>query len=350
MKKIILVLFVLVWPVQSLWAQAPAAKVLVNTIIEQPSAEHTAMQGVLYFDKVSGLSTEVDGLVKRINFSKGDVVKAGDILVGLNTEFIDKDIHVKRTEIQGLDIRIEHCKKNLNRYEKLFDQDAASETDYEDLSYSHRQLVKERAALKVSLAKIMLKKEKSIIRAPFDGIILEKDVDLGAWISHGNAFCKIGSTHDLFVNVPVNEKLLKFIVPGNSMDIVINAYEKRILGRIQGILPQADKKTKSVSLKVRLPEQKMTVANMSATAYVPTSMERLLKRVPRDALVSMGQKNHIYTIMDNKAKRLPINILFFKGEYAYSDSPDLFPGMVVVVDGNQRLSNNQAVSITGEHL
>ena len=350
MKKIILVLFLCVLAVQGLCAQVPAAKVLVNTIIEQPSAEYTAMQGVLYFDKVSGLSTELDGLVKHIDFSKGDTVKAGDVLVGLNTEFIDKDIHLKKTEIQGLDIRIEHCKKNLNRYEKLFDQDAASETDYEDLSYSHRELVKERAALKVSLAKIMLKKEKSVIRAPFDGIILEKNVDLGAWISHGSAFCKIGSIHDLFVNVPVNEKLLKFIVPGNPMDIVINAYEKKVLGKIEGILPQADEKTKYVSLKVHLPEQKMTVANMSATAYVPTSMERFLKQVPRDALVSVGKKNHIYTITENKAKRLPLDILFLKGEYAYSDSPDLFSGMVVVVDGNQRLSNDQDVIIMGEHL
>jgi len=349
--KIMRILLPLILMAETLMAGPPPVKVLVAEITEQNSAEQVAMQGVLYFDKVSGVSTEVDGLVRNINFSKGDTVKAGDVLVKLNTDFIEKDIEFKKTEIQCVDIRIEHTKKDLNRYEKLFSQDAASETEYENLFYSYRDLIKKRESLQVSLNKIKLKKIKSIIRAPFDGIILEKGVDLGAWISHGTVFCKIGSNRDLFVNVPINEKLLRFVEKGSPMDIIINAYDKKVQGRVEGILPMADEKTKSVSLKVRLPiMQNTAVENMSATAYIPTSEKKKVKLVPRDALVKMDGKDFIYTIIDHKAKILPLDVLFFKKDYAYSDSSELFPGMVVIVHGNQRLMENQAVSILGDHL
>lgn len=350
MKTIIQILFLLILTAETLWAGMPPARILVSTITVQQSAQRAAMQGVLYFDKESGVSTEVDGLVNRITFSKGDTVKAGDVLVQLNTDFIDKDIKLKNTEIQCLDIKIEHREKNLNRYEKLFRQDAASETEYEDLSYSYKALIKEREALMVNLAKLRLKKSKSVLHAPFDGIVLEKSVDLGAWISHGTIFCKIGSTRDLFVNVPINEKLLKFVKTGTPMEIIINAYDRKVTGSVEGILPLADEKTKSVSLKVRLPDQPMTVTNMSATAFVPTSMEKSVKRVPRDALVNMDGKNFVYTVIGNKARRLPLDVLFFKGDHAYSDSADLFSGMVVVVDGNQRLREDQPVTIVGDRL
>ena len=332
------------------FAEVPPARILVSTIIEQQSSQLADMQGILYFDKVSGLSTEVDGLVKTIYFSKGDTVKAGDILIRLNTDFIDKDIRLKKEEIHCIDIKIEHTEKNLKRYENLFNQDAASETDYENLSYSHRELIKKRDALNVSLEKIRLKKNKSILRAPFDGIILEKTVDLGAWVSHGMIFCKIGSTRDLFVNVPINENLLKFIKIGSPMEVTINAYDRKVTGRVEGILPLADKKTKSVSLKVRIPDQSMTVANMSATACVPTSVGKSMKLVPRDALVSIDGKNFIYTVIENRARRLPLDVLFYKGDHACSDTPDVLPGMVVVIDGNQRLKDNQQVTIVGDRL
>ena len=333
----------------ALAGQAPA-RVLIQRLEEQDKAQYAPMQGILYFDTVCNASTEVGGLVNQVYFSNGATVKKADVLVRLNTDFIDQDIRLKQTQIQRLDLCIEHAKKDLERYVKLLDQEAASETDYEHLSYAHKELVKERDALKVNLGKIKLKKSKSVIRAPFDGIILEKNVDRGNWIQPGKSLCKIGSTHDLFVNVPVNESLLKFLGPGTPLRVVLHAFDREVTGHMEGILPLACKKTKNVSLKIRIPAQVSVVENMSATVYIPTSPRKKLRKIPRDAIISRKGKSFVYTVIDDKAKSLPLEVLFFKGAYAYSATAGLTPGMTVIVDGNQRLMENQPVNILGGHL
>lgn len=326
------------------------ARVLIEKLVEQDKTQFTPMQGILYFDTVCNASTEVDGLVSEVHFSNGATVKRGDILVRLNTDFTDQDIRLKQTQIQRLDLRIEHAKKDLERYAKLLDQEAASETDFEHLSYAHKELVKERDSLKVNLGKIRLKKKKSVIRAPFDGIILEKDVDRGNWIQPGKSLCKIGSTGDLFVNVPVNESLLKFLEPGTPIRVVLHAFDHEVTGHMEGILPRACEKTKNVSLKIRIPAQTVVAENMSATAYIPTSQRKKLKRIPRDAIIRRQGKSFVYTVIDDKAKSLPLNILFFNGAYAYTDTAGLTAGMIVIIDGNQRLMENQPVNVLGGHL
>jgi RND family efflux transporter MFP subunit len=348
--KYILVLFPLIFLAEPALAGQGPAKVLVHRLTKQVSTELAPMQGVLYFDKVSNPSTEVDGLVSHVYFSNGDTVKSGDVLVRLNTDFIDQDIRLKQTEIQRLNIRIEHARKDLERYVKLFDQEAASETAFENLSYAHKELIKEREALIVNLDKIRLKRDKSTIRAPFDGIILEKNVDKGNWTHSGISLCRIGSTGDLFVNVPVNETLLKFARHGTPVRVILHAFDREVTGKMEGVLPLADEKTKNVSLKIRVPDQEVAVENMSATVYIPTSVEKELTQIPRDAILSRGGKLILYTVVGHKAKSLPLEVLFYKGAYAYSNSACLAAGMTVIVDGNQRLIENQPVHILGDRL
>ena len=61
-------------------------------------------------------------------------------------------------------------------------------------------------------------------------------------------------------------------------------------------------------------------------------------------------KSIVYTVVNDKAKSIPLEILFFKGAYAYTDTPGLTSGMTVIVDGNQRLIDNQPVNNLGGHL
>lgn len=330
-------------------AQQPPARVKITHVTEQNMQKKTELIGVLYFDKISGVSTEVDGLVKSIAFREGDKVKKGDVLVRLNTDFLKKDLALEKTNLQRLDIRIEQKNKNLKRFEKLFEKEAASEVDYEDLFFSYQELIKEKKGLQIKIDRINLEIAKSVIKAPFDGLIMKKYVDLGNWIQKGDPICQIGSTDDLFIQLPVAEKLLKFVQTGDSIDLVINASDKQMVGKIEGIRPIADEKTKNIFLKIRLPFIDPAVENMSATVFMPISEKQRLKMVPRDALVKFQGKNSVYTIQDNQAKIVPLNIVTMSGAYIGVDNSQIQPGMPVVVDGNERLRPDQPVVVVGEN-
>jgi len=99
----------------------------------------------------------VSGLITGLKFGEGSHVKQNDPLVELNNDLIQKDKDIKRKQIAQA--------ANLN---------------------------------------------KGIVRAPFDGIILEKLKETGEWLIPGSAVCRIASTNDLVVSVAVPESLIRY--------------------------------------------------------------------------------------------------------------------------------------------
>lgn len=323
----------------------PPAKVVVAQIQEKMVVENTPIVGVLYFDRVSSLSTEVAGLVRSVHFREGDRVKRGGVLLTLNTDFIDKDIELVETKIEQVGVQIEKTDKDLTRFKRLYRQQAIPEREYDDVGFKRRDLVKQRDALKKQLEIARLKKAKGVIRAPFNGVILAKKAEVGNWIAPGHELCRIGSSNDVFVKVPVAEELLVYSNKGDVVDVTVNAFDKKLKGTIAGIMPVADPRTKNVMLKIRLPRMEMAVENLSATVFVPVSGRKRLKLIPRDALVTLQGKDIVYTVNDNKAVPVPIHIVSFLGEFAGIKASEIPDGAMVVVDGNERLRPEQPVEI-----
>jgi membrane fusion protein (multidrug efflux system) len=323
----------------------PPAKVVVAPIKEKTVVENTPIVGVLYFDRVSSLSTEVAGLVKSVHFLEGDRVKRGAVLLTLSTDFIDKDIELVQTKIEQITVLIEKTDKDLTRFKSLYHQQAIPERDYDDVGFKRRDLIKQRDASKIQLEIARLKKAKSVIRAPFNGVVLAKKAEVGNWIAPGDELSRIGSSEDVFVKVPVAEELLVYSNKGHVVDVTVNAFDKKLKGKIAGIMPVADPRTKNVMLKIRLPRMETAVENLSATVFVPVSGRKRLKLVPRDALVTLQGKDIVFTVNDNKAVPVQIHIVSFVGEYAGIKTSDVPDGTMVVVDGNERLRPEQPVEI-----
>lgn len=338
-----MLMFVAVAVAEEKPAGQPPAKVVMAQVHEQMVAENTPIVGALSFDKVSNLSSEVSGQVRTVRFREGDRVKKEDILILLDTDFIDRDIRLAEIRIEQINVQFEKVEKDLNRYKTLFQQEAASEKDYDDLEFTRRDLIQQRHMLKRQLDIQQLKKEKSVIRAPFDGIVLQKHAEVGDWVSPGVQICSIGSLHDLLVKVPIGEDLLGYSKKGTLVDVTLHALNKTVSGIVVGIVPIADPKTKNIMLKIQLPQLDIAVENMSATVQVPVSAEKQLKMIPRDALVKFQGKDFVYTVKDGKAVIVPVHIVSFVGQFVGVDSPDVADGMSVVVDGNQRLRPDQPV-------
>jgi RND family efflux transporter MFP subunit len=242
-------------------------------------------------------------------------------------------------------VRLAKAQKDLVRYKTLFSQEAVSETEYDNILLSKEELVKQRVILDKQLALSRLKWAKSVIRSPFDGLVLEKTVEKGDWVSQGSKLCAIGSMNDLFVKVSVAETFLRFAKKGEKVEVSIDSLGKNMTGTIDGFIPVADPQTKSVFVKVRLPLLENPVLNMSATVSMPVSEKKSMILVPRDALVSSNGQDTVFTVTDGKAVPMPVTILSYVGAHVAVDPRGFKAAMPVVVDGNARLRPGQAVTI-----
>jgi membrane fusion protein, multidrug efflux system len=326
-------------------AGPPPARVKLEQVQEKMVAQRTPVVGTLYFDRASILGAEVAGIVQSVAVRAGDRVKQGDPLLVLNTDFTDKEIALVRTRIAQIDVQMEKADKDLKRYEVLFRQQATSEQAYDDILYARRELSIRRDALSLELATAMLKKEKSTLRAPYPGILLERSVDVGNYVSPGTVCFRLGSLEDVYIKVPVTENLVKYAQSGTALEVTINALNQEVTGILEGFLPVADIMTRNIMLKVKIPAPSQVAENMSATVHVAVSPPAMLKMVPRDALVSLQGQDFVYTINDGKAMPVPVRILSYVGRMAAVTSEPLLAGMDVIVDGAARLRPEQAVFV-----
>lgn len=336
-------------PVPTVFAQpaqeSPPALVVLDTVTEEMVAENTPVVGTLYFDQASTLAPEVAGLVESVRVRAGDRVKRGDILLTLNTDFTDQEIALVRNRIALTEIQMEKAAKDLGRFEVLLREDATSEKAYEDILYARQELEKQHNAYSLDLATARLKKSKSTLRAPYDGIILEKMVDVGTYAAPGSPCFRIGAVQELYVKVPVAEDLVRYAQPGEATDVTINALNQELPGTFEGFVPVADRMTRNILLKVKIPPPDQVVENMSATVRVAVAPPRMLKLVPRDALVKLQGQDFVYTVEEGEAVPLPVKILGYTGTKAAVASEPLQAGMQVVVDGAQRLRPDQPVKV-----
>ncbi len=329
----------------------PPAKVRVAKVTQKSHTENSGLVGVLYYDRVSNISTQVSGQVRQAEFRAGSQVTKGATLVRINTDFYDQDIAVEKARIGAINVKIENVAKDLARFKSLLAKQAVSESAHDALYFNHQILIKERETVRAGLARIRLKRSKCVIRAPFDGIILEKSVDTSDWVTPGRTLYRIGAIDDLFVKVAVSEQMAPYSLSGTTVDVVLTAADKKVTGRIEGFLPVADPKTKNVTIKIRLMETadigRNVAENMSAMVYLPTSTQKALKLIPRDALINRQGNNFVFTVKEGKAAMLPVTVVAYLNKSVGVNDPHITVDMPVVVEGNERLQPDQPV-IVGE--
>lgn len=328
--------------------EAPPAQVVITKITQKEVSENHSFIGLIYYDRVSHISTEVSGLVETISVREGDLIKKGSSIVTLNTEILDKDISLTKTRIDQIELRIQHADKNYKRMETLYKKDGVSERDHDDALYTYQDSLKDNQIEQKEYEKLLIQKRKSIVGAPYDGIILEKNIDSGDWVQQGKQLVRIGSTEDLFVKVPVAETVFQHITIGEQVPVIITAFDTKFDGTISDIDPTADAKTKNIFLKIRIPPMDKVAENMSASVYIPTSKKRLLSIIPRDALIKFQGKDFVYTVKEDKSAILPVNIVTYLGDSIGADNPYFTEGMPIVIEGNERLQPDMPIVITGE--
>jgi RND family efflux transporter MFP subunit len=323
----------------------PPARVVIDEIFEKELAPTNPLMGVLDFDTKSGISSEIKGLIHDLAVVEGTLVKRGDILVRLNTDFLEKDIEILTKQVAQLDVKVRNARKNVQRFEKLLKKNATSEKAYDDIADSLSELLLEQEVIRKRIERQELQLAKSHIRAPFNGLVLEKHKSVGEWLDTGTPVCTIAATDDVVVRVAVPEELIRYTRTGQKVSLTIAALEKTLEGTVETIVPVADVTSKTVQVKIAIPYSEQFIQNMSATAHIPAQLKRKLKMVRRDALVRNQGKVFLYTIEADKAKILPVTIAAYEGEMVGLTDPYLKPGMPVVIDGNERLRPGQAVVV-----
>ncbi|MCB1734040.1 MAG: efflux RND transporter periplasmic adaptor subunit [Gammaproteobacteria bacterium] len=340
-----LLLLILSLPIAAHAADAPPARVIITPVVEREVSPTTRLEGVLRFLRVSEVAGEVEGLITAHHFDTGWKLNKGEVLVALNRDLAEQDRAVTEAEIAEVEADIERRSRELKRLQSLKADKVASASAVDDAFYAHKALLKRKVALERRLDRQDLLLAKTEVRAPFDGIVLEKKKELGDWLEYGAAVARFGATEGMQAVIPISESLLPFQTKGTTYAVHLPALGHAVEGTLTGIVPFAEVRSKSVYLKIRLPFEEGMIENISAEVELPTAARRALRLIPRAALLQKPGQSTVFTVVDGKAKSLNVNIVARIDDYIAVDDANVTAGTPVVVDGNDRLQDGAAVEI-----
>jgi RND family efflux transporter MFP subunit len=316
---------------------------LVTTVAVEEGAIQAESEfvGTTYFARVSHVATDIEGLVRKTNFVEGDTVKKGEQLVLLDSQLLESEIIGARAAYEQNLVDLENARRDFNRIDSLYKDGSISETDHDSYHSKQMRLEKLSAVLEAKHNKLLITKSKKNISAPFNGIVLDKSVEVGEWVAKGGNIAAIAdnSSIDVLVNVPI--EILEHLEKGREVRIRIGGREYS--GNYNTFIPKGDNATRTFTAKFSLKNSNGIVEGLEALVSLPKGGETAGLLVPRDAIVDKYGKTMVFLAVDNKAKEVPVDVAGYVGLQAVVTGTGLEKGQQVIVKGCKRVEDDMSL-------
>lgn len=219
---------------------APTARLVSESASAAPAAL-TADANLLVEQEV-GVGTRIDGIIDSIQAERGQAVKKGQALATLDQREFELDRRAAEAAFSAADA-------DFRRYQELFGQKLASKAELEQRRAHFEQA-------KVDLEKAKLVIDRSVIRAPFDGIVVDRTVRAGQKVQTSDALplFKVSALDPLFARVYLNESWLNRLRVGEPVTVISSKFPKaRSVGKISFLAPVIDSASGTFQVIVTVP-------------------------------------------------------------------------------------------------
>lgn len=191
-----------------------------------------AVQGVL-------VSADLPGIVERIDFQSGDSVQDGDVLVQLDTT-------QERAQLPAAESARDLAHLNFERLKSLVEEGAISRADYDRAAAEEKETEAKIGEIRATIA-------RKAIRAPFSGILGIRQVNLGQYLSSGNAIVPLQSLDPIYVNFSVPQQEAENVPVGRSVRVTTSdSKPMEIEGQVTAVNSTVDEATRNFLIQATL--------------------------------------------------------------------------------------------------
>lgn len=327
----------------------PPARVVTATARSGEVRPQYEYVGTVYFPEVSQVAAEVAGRVEKYTFEEGRGVTHKQKLIELDTELMKKDLETAKFEYRNVFSSLENARRELSRIKSLYKKKTVSEQDYDKAFYLVAGLESRATALQAKVSQLEIKLDKSSTRAPFDGMVLERLVSRGEWVTPGEPVAVVARNDAVDVLLHVPQDVLPFLQTGQKLPVQVGA--SKLTGEVYAVIPKGDVSTRTFPIKIRTTNDGSLAQGMEARVRVPVGEKRQAVLVPRDAVLLARGQNALWAVFGDKAVNIPVDVTAYMGMdvavQSLNPETPLKPGMQVVIKGNERLRPGQRVVVVG---
>ncbi|MDH3714169.1 MAG: efflux RND transporter periplasmic adaptor subunit [Gammaproteobacteria bacterium] len=347
-------------------AQAPASLVRVDPVRNEPLEQTVPVLGRLVAKRAGTVAARIAGPVVQIRVQVGSRVTTDDVIAELDAETLQAAHAVASAGRGEAQARLATSKaeqvlaeQQRRRYERL--KDATSKSLYEDarqgvaiaaarVEEARAGLLSAQAALRVTELNLAYAQ----VRAPYDGVVTERLIEVGSYVQAGQALVHLVSDRELEVEADVPFERLGGMQPGATVDVTLDDGTRHV-AEVRTVIPTENPQTRTrrVRFVPRFGSTRLALAvDQSATVHVPAGAPREVLSVHKDAINKRGGADIVFVVMKETVGER--EVLLAKPRQVRLGEPvgnrfevlqGLQLGERVVVRGNERLRPDTPVRV-----
>jgi len=350
---------------------------IVTVTQAYPSQAHTQLNatGYVVAQRKAAVASKATGRLEWLNVREGSEVKANEVIARLENKDVAASLQQARAGVgvaranldQGL-AEMRDAERALTRSRDLLAKNFVSASVHDIVVARHEKAVAAINGLKASIAvaeanvrSAEVAVEQTLIRAPFDGVVLTKNANVGDVITPFSsalgsqaAVVTMADMSTLEVEADVSESNLAKIRPDQPCEIQLDALpEKRLRGVVHRMAPTVDRSKATVLAKIRFVDHDPRVLpDMSAKVAFLTQETAEAQRAPRTvlaptAIAERNGKKIVFVVRDGKAVETPVITGERIGEML-TVTQGVKPGDKIVSKPSDKLHGGAAVTVAAK--
>jgi len=355
----------------------PVVEVAVARRAEGPASREALLNATGYVTprRRATIAAKITGRVTGVFFDEGTHVHSGQLLATLDDADAGRALETARSDstsaqaaITDYEVQLKNAQILLHRTEEL---QKAGVQPQEQLD--NARTAAESLQAKIDLAKAQANAAEArireaqqavdncTIRAPFDGIVVSKDAQVGEMvspISAGGGFTRTGIATIVDMNsneieVDVNEAYITRVKPGQQVTAILDAYpDWEIPSRVRTIIPSADRQKATVKVRISfiqldpriLPDMGIKVTFLGDAPSTKDATPAPAILIPQGAVREDNGKKVVYLLKSDKTERRAVTLGGNRGNDT-EVMAGVAVGDTVVVNGPADLHDGQNVQI-----
>lgn len=338
----VVVIIILMLVSTSIFAQGQsAANVNVVTAEMKMLSPVSWVSGTVVSRNNSEIAAEVSGRLESLA-ELGTLVKKGEVIAQVSDTTLKHIQKESMASVMSARARLAFLESEVKRKRVLAKQNLSAMTELDE-TISLRDA--EKGALIAAQARLAQSNQNiefSQLKAPFEGVVVERLSNLGEYVKNGSAIIRLVETKQLEASIFVPLKAYRFLALSQS--IAIESSLGSALVKIKMIIPVAEARSHLMEVRLDMSAIDWPIGLSIKAAVIDGASKKVLS-VPRDALVLRRNGVSLFKVSDqNIAEQISVDVGFGAGEWVEVKG-DVKPGDKVIIRGAERLRVGQPVQI-----
>lgn len=320
---------------------AQAAPVSVETALRDTFSAALWVSGTVISRNDSRIGAETAGRLTWVA-DVGQRIAFGEPLATIDDEDLRLDLRDSEAQLESLKAQRRYQTANLDRLRRLASKNNASINDIDEAQSTLDMTDQAIRRAEVAIDQIERRIEQTRVVAPFAGVVVERLVQVGEFVSRGDQVARLVDTENREIRASAPLSIAPYLREG--LEVSIEHRKKESLSPVSRIIPVGDERSRMFEVRIAAENPDLVVGSPVRVA-LPNGDPRELVAIPRDALVLRGSEIFILRVnQENTVEKVTVNTGIGLGSLIEVIG-DVAEGDRVVTRGAERLQHGQEVVI-----